>query len=207
MIDLLTPLKPFATLPWLAMSPLEVIATVMAVWCVWAYARENIWAWPTGLVTVILQLVLFWDIKLYGEACLQGIYIVLQIYGWMVWARGDGRGDELAITRTSARLWLTLTFIAIAGVVPVALALKHLSDSTTPWWDAAPSVLSLIAQWMITRKKLENWYVWILVNLLSIPLFADKGLYLISLLNVLLLIISIFGVRRWAQTLRASAAA
>jgi len=189
------------------MSPLEIAATITGVWCVWAYTRENVWAWPTGLVNVILQLILFWDCKLYGEASLQVVYIVLQIYGWVVWARGDGHGDDLHVTRTSPRLWAVLAVIAAACIVPVALMLKHLSDSTTPWWDAAPTVLSLIAQWMITRKKLENWYVWILVNLLSIPLFAYKQLYLISLLNVLLLVISILGVRRWAKTLRATAAA
>lgn len=207
MIGIFTPLVPFAELPWLKMSPLEIAATATGVWCVWAYTRENIWAWPVGLLQVILSLVLFWRDRLYGEASLQAIYIVLQTYGWIVWARGDNRGDELPITRTSTRLWALLALISVAGIVPVALALKYLSDSTTPWWDAAPSVLSLVAQWMITRKKLENWYVWILVNLLSIPLFAYKQLYLIALLNVLLLIISIIGVRRWTKTLHASPAA
>lgn len=208
MIDvILTPLQPWAELPWFSMSPLEIAATVFGLWSVWAYTRESMWAWPAGLINVLLYIVMFWQGKLYGETGLQVIFVFLQCYGWWVWRRGSGREHELVITRTSLRLWLLLATVAAISVVPLGLALKHWTDSTTPWWDALPTILSLVAQWMISYKKLENWYVWILVDLISIPLFASKGFYLTAGLYVVFLTLCILGVRQWTRTLRASRAA
>ena len=207
MIDtLLHQLQPFQAPPWLAMSPLEIAATVFGLWSVWAYTRESMWAWPAGLLNVLLYIVLFWNGKLYGETGLQIVFTVLQIYGWWCWARGDGRGDALTITRTSVRLWGTLGLIAAAAIVPLGLALDRWTDSTTPWWDAVPTILSLVAQWMISKKKLENWYVWIVVDLISIPLFASKGFYLTAGLYAVFLILCIIGARAWSRTHRSTAA-
>jgi nicotinamide mononucleotide transporter len=193
--------------PWLPMCPLEIAATVFGLWSVWCYVKENVWSWPTGLLNVLLYIALFWNGKLYAESCLQVVYVVLQIYGWWQWVRGGERHHGVVITRTSARLWLLLALIAVATVLPIRYALGHWTDSTVPWWDAIPTVLSLVAQWMISKKKLENWLVWILVDLISIPLFAYKGFYLTAGLYGVFLLLCFMGMREWLRKYRSSAAA
>lgn len=203
MIDsLLTPLRPFAALPWLEMCPLEILATVFGLWSVWCYVRESIWAWPAGLINVLLFIVLFWKWGLYAEAGLQVVFTGLQIYGWWQWLRGGEQHRGVVITRTSARLWSLLAGLAVVGILPIGLALDRWTDSTVPWWDTIPVVLSLVAQWMISHKKLENWLVWIVVDLISIPLFAYKGLYLTAALYGVFLVLCCVGLRAWSRTLR-----
>lgn len=198
-------LAPVAT--WLPMCPLEIVATIFGLWSVWAYTRESLWAWPSGLLNVVLYIALFWSGKLYAETVLQVIYVVLQIYGWWQWMRGGDRHAGVVITRMTPRLWIVLGLIAVGSIVPIGLSLARWTDSTTPWWDAIPTVLSLIAQWMISQKKLENWLVWIVVDLFSIPLFAAKGFYLTAGLYVIFLVLCCIGLRQWLRILRSTAAA
>ncbi len=204
--DLLTPLRPFTALPWLEMCPLEILATVFGLWSVWCYVRESVWAWPSGLINVLLYIVLFWQWGLFAETGLQVVFTVLQLYGWWMWLRGGEKKQGVVITRTSLRLWLMLTVIAGLAIAPLGLALTHWTTSTVPWWDTVPTVLSLIAQWMISHKKLENWLVWIAVDLISIPLFAYKGLYLTAGLYGVFLVLCCFGLRSWLRTWRATRA-
>lgn len=192
--------------PWLPMSPLEVTATVFGLLSVWYSVRENIWSWPTGLVNVALYIALFWSGKLYAETCLQVIYVVLQIYGWWQWARGGDRHAGVVITRTSLRLWLVLLGIAVPLTLMIEQILVRWTDSTTYWWDSISTALSLIAQWMLSKKKLENWLIWIIVDCFSIPLFLTKGFYLTGGLYAIFLILCIIGLRAWLRTYRSSIA-
>lgn len=203
----LTPLLPWAAVPWLQMSPLEITATVFGLWSVIAYVRESVWAWPTGLVNVLLYILLFWNIKLYADTGLQFVYVGLQIYGWWQWLHGGAGRQELRISRTSIRLWLVLAAVAAVAYVPMGLLLDHFTDTDVPWWDSAPAVTSLIAQWMISKKKLENWWVWIVTDLVYIPLYLHKQLYLTTGLYALFLVLCILGARQWHRTYRASAGA
>jgi len=201
----LTPL-PLQRLAWLQMSPLEITATVFGFWSVIAYVRESVWAWPSGLINVALYILLFWQARLYGNTGLQVVYVVLQIYGWWQWLHGGANRRELTITRTSPRLWLTLGVIALGAYVPMGLLLGRFTDTDVPWWDAAPTISSLIAQWMISKKKLENWWVWIVTDLVYIPLYAYKQLYLTAGLYAVFIVLCVLGVRSWSKTIRASAA-
>lgn len=199
---LLQPLQPWEQLPWLTMCPLEILATIFGLWSVICYVRESVWSWPTGLINVALYIALFWSGGLYAETGLQIIFVVLQIYGWWLWVRGGEQQRGVIITRTSPRLWLTLLVIGVAAAVPIGLALGRWTDSTVPWWDTVPTVLSLIAQWMISQKKLENWLVWILVDVISIPLFAFKGFYLTAGLYGVFLVLCVVGWIAWRKTYR-----
>ena len=192
--------------PWLPMCPLEIGATVFGFWSVWCYVKENVWRWPTGLLNVLLYIALFWNGKLYAETVLQIIYVVLQIYGWWQWVRGGEQHAGVHITRTSRRLWLLLGAVALVSVLPLVYVLRRWTDSTVPWWDATPTILSLIAQWMISKKKLENWCVWILVDCISIPLFIYKGFFLTAGLYAVFLALCVKGWFAWAKKYRSSVA-
>lgn len=203
---LMTPLAPVASLQWLQMTPLEIIATLFGLWSVIAYVRESVWAWPTGLINVALSIFLCWEAKLYSDAGLQVVYIGLQLYGWWQWLYGGKDRSELTITRTSPRLWLVLAAIAAAAFAGMGLLLGRCTDTDVPWWDAAPTVTSLVAQWMISKKKLENWWIWIVTDLIYIPLYAYKHLYLFAGLSAVFLVLCILGVRQWTTAYRSSAA-
>lgn len=204
MIDwILHPLCPWPQLPWLTMCPLEMLATLFGLWSVACYVRESVWAWPTGLINVALLIVLFWQWGLYADTSLQVVYVGLQLYGWWQWVYGGAQRRGVVITRTSAREWLLLAGFALVAVIPAGLALGRWTDSTVPWWDAIPTVLSLVAQWMISYKRLENWLVWIVVDLLFIPLYAYKGLYLTSAVCAVFLVLCCLGLRSWLATWRA----
>jgi nicotinamide mononucleotide transporter len=203
----LQPLVPWAQIQWLTMCPLEIVATVFGLLSVWYYVKEHVLSWPTGLLNVALSIVLFWDQKLYADAALQVVYVALQFYGWWQWLHGGARRQRLDITRTSPRLWLILALAGAVGVGVIVAVLMRWSDSTTPWPDAVVTSLSLVAQWMISKKKLENWYVWILVDLISIPLLLSKQLYLYAGLYAVFLCLCIAGLITWHKTYRSVAAA
>jgi nicotinamide mononucleotide transporter len=189
------------------MCPLEIIATIFGLWSVICYVRESVWSWPIGLVNVALFILLFWHGGLYAETGLQIVFVFLQLYGWWQWVRGGEQRQGVRITRTSPRLWLLLAVIGAFTIIPIGFSLARWTDSTVPWWDTIPAVLSLIAQWMISKKKLENWYVWMLVDVISIPLFAYKGFYLTAGLFGMFFILCCFGLRSWLKTYRSSNAA
>jgi nicotinamide mononucleotide transporter len=184
------------------MCPLEILATIFGLWSVICYVRESVWSWPAGLINVALYSILFWHWGLYAETGLQVIFVGLQLYGWWQWVRGGNQKLGVTITRTTTKLWVILVSLSIVTMLPFGLALSHWTDSTVPWWDTIPTVLSLIAQWMISKKKLENWWVWIVVDCISIPLFAYKGLYLTAGLYGVFLILCCLGLRSWTKTYR-----
>jgi len=203
MIDAL--LQPLAS--WLPMSALEFDATVFTLLGVWYCTKESIWNWPIGLIAVLLFLVVVWNQQLYADSGLQCVYIVLQLYGWWQWLYGGPQRTSLTISRTTPRLWLMLTVIGITTYIPMGLILDTYTSTDVPWWDSLPTVTSLVAQWMITRKKLENWWVWMGTDVIYLTLYCYKGLYLFAGLSVILFALCIQGYRSWHKTLRASAAA
>lgn len=207
MLDLLTPRAPVDTLPWLAMSPAEMVAVLASAICVWCYTRQSLWAWPMGLLGTALFVLIFWDARLYAEVGLQVIYIMLQVYGWWYWMRGGEGRAEPPISRATPRLLAGLGLLGLGAWVAMAWLLGRHTDTDVAWWDALTTVLSLIAQWLIGRKILENWYVWIAADLLYVPLFVYKGLYLTGALYVVFLILCLVGLGTWRRTLRATVAA
>lgn len=187
-------------------SPIELAGVAVSALCVWLYARESVWSWPTGLVGVAIYLVICYQNRLYADAGLQVIYIVLQVYGWQQWLHGGSQRTPIPITRTSGRTWLVLLGLGIAVYIPLGILLDTYTDTDVPWWDSAPTVSSLVAQYLISQKKLENWWVWIAADLVYIPLFAYKKLYLTAGLYAVFIVLCIYGWLSWRRTLRTSAA-
>ncbi|MEY4562215.1 MAG: hypothetical protein RLZZ618_1492 [Pseudomonadota bacterium] len=178
----------------------EVIASVCGLAMVGFNMRVNPIAWPLAIVSSLLYLLVFWNSKLYGEGSLQIVFIVLAAWGWWQWLRGRGdSGAELRV-RPIGPLGRTLSLLALAlGWPAIAWILIHYSDSTVPWWDAFPTAASLIGQWLLGRKHLENWPVWVVVNVVSVALFAYKGLWLVTLLYVVFVGLSFAGWRSWSR--------
>ncbi|WP_348704996.1 nicotinamide riboside transporter PnuC [Acidovorax soli] len=180
----------------------EILAFVLAVWMVICNMRVNALAWPLALGSSLLYFLLFWDGKLYGEASLQLVFASLALWGWWQWLRGrDEQGHKLRVRLMSPRSrWLAL--LAVLAAWPLlGLLLDRQTDSPLPYWDAFPTVASLLGQYLLGRKYQENWGVWVLVNAVSVALFAYKGYWLTVLLYAVFIPMSVAGWRAWQRQL------
>ena len=181
----------------------ELLAFSLAIWMVVCNMRVHVLAWPLALTSSLLYFLLFWSGKLYGEAALQLVFAALAIWGWWQWLRGrDQQGQALKVRVMSARArWLALSGLLLAWPL-LGLWLDRQTDSSVPYWDAFPTVASLLGQYLLGRKYQENWGVWLLVNAVSVSLFAYKGYWLTVLLYAVFIPMSVAGWRAWQRQLQ-----
>lgn len=184
------------------MSPTEIAGFVLALVMVVCSIKELHWSWPLAIISSVLYFFVFKDSLLYGEACLQLVFAALAFWGWWQWLRkGDDAQPALAIQRLSARGWAVVVVASAILWPALALLLQHFTDSDVAWWDALPTALSLVGQALLGRKYIENWLVWLVVNTLSVGLFAYKGLWLTCVLYAMFTLMSIWGWRAWRRSL------
>ncbi|WP_223836559.1 nicotinamide riboside transporter PnuC [Paenibacillus oceani] len=188
-----------ALIGYTSSTVLEAAASITGLLSVWLTARANIWAWPTGLVSVVCFFYIFMDVKLYADMTLQVFFFVLSIYGWVVWLSGRGNAKVRPTTRMTGRLAIVLIVFLIAATAGWGYALDGYTDAAVPYLDAFIAVLSLIAQYLLSRKVLESWYGWIAVDVLSIGMYAYKGLDAVATLYVIFLGIAIYGLVGWRR--------
>jgi nicotinamide mononucleotide transporter len=189
-----------------AVTWLECLAFVLALAMVVLNIRVNAWAWPLAIASSLLYFALFWHSRLYGDASLQIFFAVVAAWGWWQWLRGHGAdGGALRVTWLAARQrWLLLAVLALAWPA-TGVFLRRYTDTDVPWWDAFPTAASVIGQWLLGRKHVENWIVWLVVNTVSVALFAYKGLWLTVLLYLAFIALSVQGLAVWRRMAPAQA--
>ncbi len=183
----------------------ELAGVVFGLLYVWLAIRENVWCWPAGLVNAALFVAVFFHARVYGAAALQLVYLALSAYGWWQRLRGGEQHGRLRGSHTPARWAAGLAAFTAAGTVLLALYLEHRTADALPWSDAATTSASLAAQWMTTRKWLENWLVWFAVDAVYVAMYASQGLYPTAALYAVYLVMAALGYREWRASLRASA--
>jgi nicotinamide mononucleotide transporter len=182
---------------------LEIVAFVLAVWMVVCNMRVNPLAWPLAIVSSLLYLLLFANSRLYGESGLQVLFAVVALWGWWQWLRGtqdDGR--KLTVRWLSVRARWTLLAATLVTWPLLGLFLARFTDTDVPYWDAFPTAGSLAGQWLLGRKYVENWPTWVIVNVVSVGLFAWKGLWLTVLLYAQFIAMALAGWRAWPRLAR-----
>lgn len=184
-------------------SPLEGLAAAFGVVSVFLSTRQSIWSWPTAIVNVAIYTVVFYQGRLYGQMGLQPIYLVLSVYGWYQWLHGGAQRTELRVTRASPRLLAALGLLNLAAWMALAAILRR-TDAALPWLDALLTTTSLVAQWMMTRKILENWILWIAVDVVYVPTFISQGLYATAMLYAAFLVLALMGVVEWRRSITAT---
>ncbi len=193
-------MAPWFTLLGSPVTGLELAAFVLSLWMVERNLRVNPLAWPLAMLASALYGLLFLHHRLYGEAGLQLVFIVAAAWGWWQWLHGhEADGSQLRVHRLRrAQRWQLL--LAVAAAWPLfGLLLRHYTDSDVPFLDALPTVGSLAGQVLLARKRVENWLVWLAVNVVSVGLFAVKGLWLTVLLYSLFALLSVVGWRAWLR--------
>ncbi len=184
---------------WLKVDVTEAWAFATGAICVWLVTKGNIWNWPIGLLNNLIYAVLFWRARLFADMGLQAVYFALGIWGWWNWLHGGKNHSRLQVSRTKAWEWITLGFC----VAPATWLLRELLlavNGAAPFWDSLTTVLCLCAQYLLCRKRLENWWWWIAADIIYVPLYLSRGLPLTAILYAGFILLCISGLIRWTRT-------
>jgi len=187
----------------LGMRWLEFSGLVSGLICVWLLIRQNVWTFPIGLIYSVVSVAVFMEQKLYSDVVLSGYYVLMNGYGWYYWLRGGVRSqqDELPVSRTpmaSAGVVAVMTAIA-TGLVGLFFATQ--TDAALPYWDSFTTCASFAAMWMTARKYLENWVVWLVVDVVAVGIYLVKDIELYALLYFVYLGMAVAGFRAWQRSM------
>jgi nicotinamide mononucleotide transporter len=191
---------------WISYALTETLGFVTGVACVYLVVREHIWNFPLGIANNVAFFVLFYSSRLYGDAWLQVVYLGLAVHGWRCWLHGGEDRTPRKIGHAPPRLLATLAVLVALGTAGMTLGLRAVGGAA-PVLDAFTTVLSLAAQWLLNRKAIENWYVWITADVLYIYLYVSRGLHLTAVLYAVFLGLCFAGLVAWSRTLAGQKAA
>ena len=189
-----------------AVSWAELLGFATGAAGVWLTVRVKVWNFPVGIANNLFWLVLFWSARLYADALLQVVYLGLAVLGWWVWLRGGEHRTHRLMGRADRRTLLVLLVLLAPATWGLTVVLTRAHD-IAPFWDALTTALSLAAQWLLNAKQVENWYFWIVADLVYVPLYFAKALNLTGIVYVLFLSMCLLGLRAWRRELAAPAAA
>ncbi len=191
-------------LSWIAVNYIEILGSVFGLLYILLSIKQNIWCWPVGFITSALYIYVFFVTKFYADMGLQVYYLVVSIYGWYYWMFGakSKKQDDLKISKTGAKLGAILFLLNAVLFALIAYILVNYTDSQIPYWDAFTTAASFIATWMLARKKIEHWVIWIIVDAVSLGLYLYKGLYPTVVLFAVYTILAILGYTEWRKELK-----
>ena len=187
-------------------SPLEIAAVLFILVNVWLATKENIWTWPTGIVGVILYTIINYKAGLYANAGLQLFYLVLSIHGWYEWLHGGVHHTELHVRRATRRQWIVCAIVSAILWALLFVVLSWTHNSQQPVLDAGTTAISIVGQWMMNEKLLENWWLWLVVDIAYVPIYLQSGNWLTAGLYGLFCVLCIKGIVDWKRSLDASPA-
>lgn len=185
---------------YLRANPIENLGALLTVLGIWLNVRENAWGWLLGLGGIACYLKVFYEARLYADVLLNVYFFALNAYGWFYWKFGNKLANrQLQIGRLS--FLQTMTFVIVGAVATAILGfvLGRYTQASLPYWDSAIAAYSMLAQWLLARKKVENWPLWAAINVLAVGVYSYKGLYVTAVLYVGLLVLALKGWHEWHQ--------
>ena len=180
----------------------EALALVFNLAYVGLAIVQSVWCWPAGFVGAGLTLFVFVQARLYGTAALQLVYMALMVYGWYQWRHGGEKGGRRQVSRTPRRWRIGLGVAGAAFAAALALFLAQRTDAALPIWDAGTTSFSLVAQFMTTRKWIETWLVWIVVDTVYVGMLVSQELHLMSALYLVYVVLAVVGFLSWRRSMR-----
>jgi len=191
-------------LSWILDNYIELLGAIFGLLYIILSIRQNIWCWPVGLITSALYIYVFYITKFYADMGLQVYYLVVSIYGWYFWLFGgkSKKTDDLKISRVKFNLsiYLVIATVVLFGII--AYILVNYTDSEIPYWDAFTTAGSFVATWMLARKIIEHWLVWIIIDAVSLGLYIYKGLYATVILFAVYTVLAVTGYIEWKKELK-----
>jgi nicotinamide mononucleotide transporter len=180
-------------------SWIEVIAVLFGILSVWFARKENIWVYPTGIINVLIYVYLCFFAGLYADMAINAFYFIMSVFGWYNWSRRDESKHHVSISGLKFNQWLI--YILLIGIAfgLIYLVLSKYTDSTVPVFDSFTTSLFIAGMWLMAIKKIENWILWILGDVLVIPMFAIKGLAFTSIQYIVFLVLAVMGYFEWRK--------
>lgn len=190
---------------WLSFNRIELSGAILGILYVLFSIRQSIYTWPTGLLTSVLYIVVFFKSALYASAGLQVYYVFISIYGWYFWLRGNNTKSksQIPVQNISHRLILKITITTLLIYISILFLLINFSDSDVPLLDSLTTSLSITATWMLARKYIEHWIIWIFIDIVSSGLYIYKNLWPTVVLYSVYTIMAIIGYAEWKKDLKA----
>lgn len=186
--------RQFAQTSWL-----EWLGTLTGFLCVYLAAKQNIWNWPISIISVASYAILFYDAKLYGDTVLQFYFLSTAVYGWYYWIKRKEEKKKPIVKASKGQLLLCLLAILVL-TLSIGYLLDRKTNSDVPYIDAFCTSVSFVAQFLMTRKVLQNWLLWVFVDICYIPLYIHKDLMLTAVLYLVFTLIAWNGYRDWLKT-------
>ena len=186
---------------WFSQHYIEIFGAVAGIIFVFLEIRQSLWLWPVGILTSAVYIWVFFDSRFYADMGLQVYYLAISIYGWNFWIRGGDKGVSGSPGITSIGRRLAILLLIIFALLQASLwgILEYLTDSPVPVGDAFTTALSIIATWMLARKILQHWILWIVADLVSAVLYLYKGLYPTVLLFLVYTVLAFIGFYKWKK--------
>jgi nicotinamide mononucleotide transporter len=187
-------LDALAAMDWLEFSGLL---------CVWLLIRQNVWTFPIGLVYAVVSVAVFLQARLYADVLLSGYYVLANAYGWYYWLYGGVRteADELMVTHTPRAMGAGLAVTTAVAVGAMGWFFDTQTNASFPYWDSATTCMSFAAMWMTARKYIENWIVWLVVDVIATAIYYVKGIHFYAILYGVYLGMAFMGWRAWQVTM------
>jgi nicotinamide mononucleotide transporter len=180
---------------------IESLAAILTLWCVYLTTKRNIWQWPIGIWAVVLYAIVFLNARLYADFILQGFFAIQGVIGFIVWYqnREVNRSYIIKVERLTNKQRGWFIAFTVAAYFVIAYIFKHYTNASLPYIDSLAALLSLAANQLLVKRKIESWYLWIAVDLIYIGMFLYKGLIVSSGLYVILLFLAIKGFYEWRK--------
>jgi len=189
---------------WAFSNKVELFGTLFGLIYVWLSIRQSLHTWTAGIITSLLYCWVFFEAKFYAGMGLQGYYLIISIYGLWSWRRGGDKsspGETLHVSCTKVNLWVKLFILNLFLTLLMYSLLSRYTDSPIPFGDAFTTSLSIIATWMLARKKIEHWLIWIFIDLISSGLYLYRGLYPTVFLFLVYAVMAVIGYYEWRKEL------
>ena len=186
---------------------LELLGSIFGLLAVWYLIKENILTWPAGIIYIFISFVIFYRTKLYADLALHFVFLVLNIYGWYFWIKGRKEESNLPVTTISFKFLTSITGGCAVGIWIMGTLFERYTDAAVPYWDSATTVLSLAGMWLTARKKIENWYFWIVVDILATGIYIYKEIYFYATLYGIYIVLASIGYFSWKKSMENVAAA
>lgn len=181
------------------MDILEIIGVAIGLLYLYLEYKANVWLWPVGVIMPIVYIYIFYQSKFYADMGIYIYYFFASIYGWYIWTRSTKKTEQVIITHTPTMYLGKMVGLFALIFIVIAFILVRFTDSPVPYGDSFTTTLSIIAMWMLAHKYIEQWWLWIAVNVVSTGLYFWKGLYPTALLFVVYSIIPFFGYFKWKK--------
>ena len=188
-------------------SLLEIAGVIVGLIYLWLEYKASIHLWIASIIMPAICLIVYKDAGLYADMAINIYYLAIAVYGWLSWKYNFSLGSkkestELKINHISTRGIIYMLMLYVVAQLAISLSLIHFTDSDVPWFNGLTSALSIVGMWMLARKQIEQWIVWIVVDVLSAILYFTKDLDYTGALYILYAVVAVFGYRKWNQLLK-----